>query len=88
METVGINILQIIAAHDPGKDIIPVLVAGLLNDGVVRALGGSTSETFIVEEGRIKTDKISTCLVPTAKDVPDTMDLVLCQTPDDGGCMG
>jgi len=54
----------------------------------VMGLGWATVENFIVREGRVLTDRLSTYLIPTALDVPGRVESVLVERPDPRGPWG
>jgi len=87
-ETGQITVENIISTHDVGKAINPNQVVGQIEGGVIQALGYVLTEKFIQEEGYIKTNKLSTYLIPTVHDVPKTLKSVVMEDPDPNGPWG
>ena len=63
-------------------------VVGQIEGGVVQALGYVLTENFIQEGGYVKTDKLSTYLIPTVQDVPQVLKSVVMENPDPNGPWG
>ncbi len=87
-ETGQIRIPRVVCADDMGTAINPQLVEGQIEGGVVMGLGWATVENFIVREGRVLTDRLSTYLIPTALDVPGQVESILVERPDPRGGLG
>ena len=87
-ETGQISVEKIYSTHDVGKAINPDQVVGQIEGGVIQALGYVMTEDFIEEDGYVKTDKLSTYLIPTVQDVPRIMESVVMETPDPNGPKG
>ena len=87
-ETGQITVENIISTHDVGKAINPDQVVGQIEGGVIQALGYVLTENFIQEEGYVKTNKLSTYLIPTVHDVPKTLKSVVMEDPDPNGPWG
>jgi CO/xanthine dehydrogenase Mo-binding subunit len=88
VETGRISVENIISTHDVGRAINPSQVVGQIEGGVVQALGYVLTENFIQEGGYVKTDKLSTYLIPTVKDVPPVLKSVVMENPDPNGPWG
>ncbi len=87
-ETGQITVHKIYSTHDVGKAINPAQLIGQIEGGVVQALGYVLLENFIQENGYIKTDKLSTYLIPTVHDVPAVLEPVVMENPDPNGPQG
>lgn len=87
-ETGQIHLLRVVCADDVGKAVNPRLVEGQIEGGVVQALGWATTEDFIIRDGRILTDRLSTYLIPTALDVPERVESIIVENPDPRGPWG
>ena len=83
LETGVIEILRIVAAHDPGRAINPQQVVGQLQGGLAQALGWTLTENFLTRDGYIRTDRLSTYLIPTIRDVTAPVEYVMIERPDD-----
>ncbi len=88
IETGEIEVLRIVAAHDPGRAVNPQQVRGQLQGGLVQALGWTLTENFITRDGMIRTDRLSTYLIPTIRDVTAEVEYVMLERPDDVSAYG
>ncbi len=88
METGQISVEKIYSTHDVGKAINPAQLNGQIEGGVVQALGYVLTENFIQEGGFVKTDKLSTYLIPTVQDIPAKLIPVVMENPDPNGPFG
>jgi len=87
-ETGQITVEKIYSTHDVGKAINPDQLQGQIEGGVIQALGYVITEDFKEEDGYVKTDKLSTYLIPTVMDVPPVLEPVVMETPDPNGPKG
>ena len=87
-ETGQITVDNIVSTHDVGRAINPDQVVGQIEGGIVQALGYALTENFIQDGGYIKTDKLSTYLIPTVQDVPKRIKSVVMENPDPNGPWG
>ena len=88
IETGEIEILSVIAVHDPGKAINPQQVIGQLQGSIVQAQGWALSEDFVTQGGIIQTDRLSTYLIPTSMDAIPDIKCILVDQPDEVGPFG
>jgi len=77
LDTGQIALLRYIAAHDVGRAINPLSVAGQISGGAVQGLGMALLEEVVVEDGVNLTGGFFQYLIPTATDVPDIEVVVL-----------
>ena len=61
-----VKVLKIIAAHDVGRAINPILVEGQIEGGVAQGIGMALMEEFIPGRG----ENLHDYLIPTIGDVP------------------
>ncbi len=87
-ETGQIRIPRVVCADDVGTAVNPQQVKGQIEGGVVMGLGWATVENFIVRDGYVLTDRLSTYLIPTALDVPERVESVIVERPDPRGPWG
>ncbi len=87
-ETGLIEIKNVIVADDVGKAINPRLVVGQVEGCIVQATGYSILENFIQKEGIPLTDRLSTYLIPTILDIPDTVQTIILEEIDPLGPFG
>ena len=77
-----------VSADDVGQAINPALVQGQIEGAVVQAEGYALTENFIVKNGHILTDQLSTYLIPTVLDIPDTVESVIIEVAEPNGPFG
>jgi CO/xanthine dehydrogenase Mo-binding subunit len=87
-ETGQLRILKIISADDVGQAINPAQVEGQIEGGIVQAQGYVMMENFITKGGYVLTDQLSTYLIPTILDIPDVVESVVVEIPDERGPWG
>jgi CO/xanthine dehydrogenase Mo-binding subunit len=80
-ETGQITVTRIVSAHDVGKAINPVVVEGQIGGGAIQALGWSTMENFVMDQGRVLTPDFSTYLIPTTLDIPPDFESLILENP-------
>lgn len=88
IETGHVRAVRVVAANDVGKAINPDLVVGQIEGGVVQAHGYAVTENFQAKDGRVLSDQLSTYLIPTVLDIPETVESVLVEIPDPHGPWG
>jgi CO/xanthine dehydrogenase Mo-binding subunit len=87
-ETGLVRLKRVIAAQDPGRAVNPQQVQGQIEGAVVQAQGWTVMENFVTEGGRILTDRLSTYLIPTIRDIPSSVETHLIEKPDPEGPLG
>ena len=88
VETGFIKLLRVVSANDVGQAINPGLVQGQIEGAVVQAEGYALTENLISRNGHILTDQLSTYLIPTVLDIPDSVDSVVLEIADPNGPFG
>ncbi len=88
IETGQLRIIRIISTHDVGKAINPSQVIGQIEGGVVQAQGYVMMENFITKNGYVLTDQLSTYLIPTIRDIPEKVESIILELPDELGPWG
>lgn len=88
IETGQIAVVRVIAAHDPGRAVNYQQLIGQIEGGVVQALGWTLLENFQTREGKILSDTLSTYLIPTVRDIPETTICLIDELPDPAGPYG
>jgi len=78
-----VELVHVVAAHDVGRAINPVLVEGQVHGGVAQGIGLALMEEFV--PGR--TENLHDYLIPTFGDVPP-IDTLIVEVPDPHGPMG
>lgn len=87
-ETGHVRVIRLVSADDVGKAINPDLVVGQIEGAVVQAHGYAMLEDFKTKDGRVLTDQLSTYLIPTIWDIPESVESVLVEVPDPNGPWG
>ena len=88
LETGFIKVLRVVSADDVGQAINPALVTGQIEGAVVQAEGYTLTENFISRNGHILTDQLSTYLIPTVLDIPETVESVIIEVAEPNGPFG
>ncbi len=88
VETGRIFLRQVICADDVGRAVNPQQVQGQIEGAVVQASGYAILENFITQDGRIRTDKLSTYLIPTILDTPEQVESLILEYADPIGPWG
>jgi carbon-monoxide dehydrogenase large subunit len=83
-----IKIIKIVAAHDAGSVINPMIVEGQLHGGVAHGIGNSLLERVAYDEnGQMLSSTFKDYLLPLSTDVGD-IEVLLCETPSQGNPLG
>jgi selenium-dependent xanthine dehydrogenase len=77
LETGEAHVLRVIAANDVGKTINPLGLLGQIEGGVMMGLGNALTEEYIVEEGRVFTDRLARYRVPSVVFTPEIIPIVV-----------
>jgi xanthine dehydrogenase molybdenum-binding subunit len=72
-----VRVLKHVAAHDVGRAINPMSVAGQIQGGAVQGLGYGLMEEVVLEDGINLTTSFASYLIPSAADVPDVEAVVV-----------
>jgi CO/xanthine dehydrogenase Mo-binding subunit len=73
IETGRVRVKRIVAAHDLGKAIHPKNVIGQITGGVMMGMGFALTEEFVPG----KTDSFVDYLIPTVKDIPEVVPILV-----------
>jgi xanthine dehydrogenase molybdenum-binding subunit len=79
-----VKVLNVIVANDVGKAINPLGLQGQVEGGVVMGLGNALTEHFIVEEGRVITDRLARYRMPSIVQTPQIHSIVIEHPAQDG----
>lgn len=82
-----IEVLKITAAHDVGRAINPACLKGQIYGGVMMGLGYGLMEEIETEDGYIHNTNFDEYLIPTIKDMPRIVPIVI-ENPDPNGPYG
>jgi len=89
-ETGKVDILKIVAVHDCGLAINPMLVEGQIEGGVSMGIGYALMEEMIEdkETGKLLNDSFVDYYIPTALDMPKDFVVGIVECPDKDGPFG
>ncbi len=87
-ETGQVRVVKIVAVHDVGKAINPVIVEGQLQGGLAQGIGYAVSEEICYDEkGRQLQNGFHKYMLPTAEDIPE-MEAHIVEAADPTGPYG
>jgi len=72
-----VRVLQVITANDVGKAINPLGLQGQIEGGIMMGIGNALTEEFIVEEGRVFTDRLARYRMPNITHTPKITSFVI-----------
>lgn len=81
IKTGVVSILRSTFAQDAGRAVNPMLLEGQMDGGFAMALGYALFEDLNLENGKIKNNKFSKYLIPTAMDMID-VDNIIVEDPE------
>jgi len=84
VETGEVSVRTVIAANDVGRVINPLGLLGQVEGGVVMGLGNALTEEFILEEGRVFTDRLARYRMPGIAQSPEIVSIVVEHPTSDG----
>lgn len=87
-ETGQVRLVRVTCADDVGQAINPRLIEGQIEGAVVQAEGWTIQENFQMRDGKVLTPYLSTYLIPGILDVPERVDSVIMEFPDENGPWG
>jgi CO/xanthine dehydrogenase Mo-binding subunit len=88
LETGRVRLVRAVSADDVGKAINPDLVVGQVEGAVVQAQGYALMEEMQSRNGHILQDLLSTYLIPTVLDIPDSVESVIIEIAEPVGPYG
>ncbi|HSB91146.1 MAG TPA: molybdopterin cofactor-binding domain-containing protein, partial [Anaerolineales bacterium] len=83
-ETGEVRVLTVLAANDVGRVINPLGLIGQVEGGVMMGLGNALTEEFIVEDGRVFTDRLARYRMPNITHTPEIVPIIVEQPTADG----
>lgn len=86
-ETGEVTVLRVIAVHDCGRAINPLLLEGQIEGGVTMGIGFGLYEEIVQEGGEVKNPQFTDYVLPTALDVPP-IEVALVEKPAPKGPFG
>jgi xanthine dehydrogenase molybdenum-binding subunit len=77
LETGEVRVLRVVAAHDVGRALNPLGLLGQVEGGIMMGLGNALTEHFIVEQGRVFTDRLARYRMPGITHTPEIVSIVV-----------
>jgi CO/xanthine dehydrogenase Mo-binding subunit len=84
VETGEVRALCVIAANDVGRAINPLGLLGQVEGGVMMGLGNALTEAYIVEDGRVFSDRLARYRMPGILSTPEIVSIVVEHPTRDG----
>ena len=72
-----VRVLKVISANDVGMAVNPLGLQGQIEGGVMMGLGNCLTEEFIVEDGKVVTDRLAKYRVPGIMLTPEIKAIVV-----------
>lgn len=79
-----VKVLRVVAANDVGKAINPLGLKGQFEGGIVMGIGHTLTEHFIVEDGKVFTDRMARYRIPSITYTPEITSFVVEHPTADG----
>ncbi len=72
-----VRVVRIVAATDVGTAINPLGLQGQVEGGVMMGLGNALTEHFILDEGRVVTDRLARYRIPSITHTPEITSIIV-----------
>lgn len=72
-----VRVLRVISANDVGRAINPLGLRGQVEGGVTMGLGNTLTEHFILEDGRVVTDRMARYRIPSIVHMPEVIPIIV-----------
>lgn len=79
-----VKVLRVVVANDVGKAINPLGLKGQIEGGIVMGIGHALTEHFIVEDGKVFTDRMARYRIPSITYTPEITSFVVEHPTADG----
>jgi xanthine dehydrogenase molybdenum-binding subunit len=77
INTGQVEVLKVIAAHDVGRALNPLGVAGQIEGGVVMGIGIALQEEFVMEDGIPRTISLARYKIPSIERTPEIVSIIV-----------
>lgn len=77
LNTGEVHVREVITATDVGRAINPLALEGQVEGGIVMCIGNALTEEYIVEQGRIWTDRLAKYKMPSIKHTPKIVSFIV-----------
>lgn len=82
-----VKVLQIVAATDVGTALNPLGLQGQVEGGVMMGIGNALTEKFIIENGKVVTDRLARYRIPSIALTPEITSIIV-EDPISSGPFG
>ncbi len=72
-----VRVSRVISANDVGTVMNPLTLKGQIEGGVVMGIGTALTERFILEEGRVITDRLARYRIPAIAQTPEIVPIIV-----------
>jgi CO/xanthine dehydrogenase Mo-binding subunit/aerobic-type carbon monoxide dehydrogenase small subunit (CoxS/CutS family) len=72
-----VEVVKIVAAHDVGRAINPLGIEGQIEGSCLMGMGYALTEEFRLDQGRVLTDNLRKCHIPTFKKCPEIVTIIV-----------
>jgi xanthine dehydrogenase molybdenum-binding subunit len=79
-----VSVLRVITANDVGRAVNPLGLQGQVEGGIMMGLGNALTEHFIVEDGRVITDRMARYRIPSITLTPEITSIIVEHPASDG----
>jgi selenium-dependent xanthine dehydrogenase len=76
-DTGQVHVLKIVTATDIGRALNPLALQGQVEGGIMMCLGNALTEEYIVEKGRVWTDRLAKYKMPSIKHTPEIVSFLV-----------
>lgn len=87
-ETGQVRLVRATCADDVGRAVNPRMIEGQIEGAIAQAQGWAITENLVSKNGNVLTPFFSNYLIPGVMDVPESVDSVILEIPDDNGPWG
>jgi xanthine dehydrogenase molybdenum-binding subunit len=77
LNTGEVHVLKVVTATDVGRAINPLALEGQIEGGIVMCLGNALTEEYLVEHGRVWTDRLAKYKMPNIKHTPEIVSFIV-----------
>lgn len=77
LQTGEVHCLKVVTATDIGRAINPMALQGQVEGGIIMCLGNALTEEFVVEKGRVWTDRLARYKMPSIKHTPEIISFLV-----------
>lgn len=72
-----VKVLKVIAANDVGTALNPLGLQGQVEGGVMMGIGNAITERFLIDKGKVITDRMATYRMPSIEHMPEITSIIV-----------